>query len=65
MTTRYATIVSAHPRTGWVVAYRDGDCIVHVRLRSTTHDEARTEACDVVGPGIPIIIPSLGEDIPT
>jgi uncharacterized protein YcfJ len=63
--TRYATIVSTHPRRGWVVACRDGACIVHVHLQSPIADAARIEAREIVGPDIPIIIPSLGEDIPT
>jgi hypothetical protein len=31
-TTTYVTVMDAKPRSGWLVAHRDGDCIVHTRL---------------------------------
>lgn len=32
MTTPYVTVMDAKPRTGWLVAHRDGDIITHTRL---------------------------------
>jgi hypothetical protein len=43
---KYVTVMDAKPRSGWLVASRDGDTIVHRRLNAakSNPDGARAEA---------------------
>ena len=42
----YVTVMSAHPRSGWMVAKRDGSIITYTRLGAQKYDPdtARAEA---------------------
>ena len=63
----YATVISAYPDKGWCVAQRAGACITRRRLRAASSDvnAARIEAQAFVGPTVTVIVPSLGERIPS
>lgn len=43
---KYVTVMDAKPRSGWLLAHREGDVIIHRRLNAAKHDAdaARAEA---------------------
>lgn len=59
--TKVCTIISAHPRTGWLMAYKERETIVHTGLTARDLEEARAEAQARLGPEYRVLIPRLGE----
>lgn len=62
----YCTIVSAHPRKGWVLAQRFGAVIQWTPLEATDPAAGREEARrrGLVDPSVDVICPDLGEELP-
>lgn len=54
----YVTVFDAKPRSGWLVAHRVGDVIVHRRLNASKHDPdaARAEA-EALFPDHRVVLP--------
>lgn len=67
---RYATVIHAHGRQGWVVAYRQGNVITHHGLIAKELDAAVEEARTIVKlifgrKKVALVVPCRGEAIPT
>lgn len=55
----YVTVMPAHPRSGWMVAHRDGDVICHTRLNASKSEpeSARAEAAEMF-PDARVVLPT-------
>lgn len=65
MSTPYVTVMSAFPRSGWMVASRNGDVITHQRLnKASVHDsEAARAEVEAMFPGYVVCFKT--SEIPT
>lgn len=54
----YVTVMDARPRSGWLLAYREGDVIIHRRLDAAKYDAdaARAEA-EALFPNTRVVLP--------